>query len=102
LLVGIVMDLTPTILVLGPVMMPLVLQAGIDPTYFGVMFILVGSIGLITPPVCTVLNVVCGIARISLETATRGVLPFLGVYLALLALLVAVPELVTVPAKFFR
>jgi len=49
-----------------------------------------------------VLNVVCGIARISLETATRGVLPFLGVYLALLALLVAVPELVTVPAKFFR
>nr|MBP7579819.1 TRAP transporter large permease subunit [Vogesella sp.] len=102
LLVGIVMDLTPTILVLGPVMMPLVLQAGIDPTYFGVMFILVGSIGLITPPVCTVLNVVCGIARISLESATRGVLPFLGVYLALMALLVAVPELVTVPAKFFR
>ncbi|MNR21882.1 Sialic acid TRAP transporter permease protein SiaT [compost metagenome] len=102
LVVGIVMDLTPTILVLGPVMMPLVQQAGIDSTYFGVMFVLVGSIGLITPPVCTVLNVVCGVAKISLESATRGVWPFLLTYLLLLSLLVAVPEVVTVPAQFFR
>ncbi|MDC7690622.1 TRAP transporter large permease [Vogesella indigofera] len=102
LVVGIVMDLTPTILVLGPVMMPLVQQAGIDATYFGVMFVLVGSIGLITPPVCTVLNVVCGVARISMESATRGVWPFLLTYLLLLSLLVAVPEVVTVPAQFFR
>ena len=102
LVVGTVMDLTPTILVLGPVLMPLAQQAGIDTTYFGVMFVLVGSIGLIMPPVCTVLNVVCGVAKISLESATRGVWPFLATYIVLLALLIAVPELVTVPAKFFR
>ncbi|MNG33483.1 DctM-like transporter [compost metagenome] len=66
------------------------------------MFVLVGSIGLITPPVGTVLNVVCGVAKISLESATRGVWPFLLTYLLLLSLLVAVPEVVTVPAQFFR
>src|SRR5207253_4984954 len=70
LIIGNVMDLTPTILVMGPVLMPLITAAGIDPTYFGVMFILVGTLGLIHPPVCTVLNVVCGVARISLESAT--------------------------------
>jgi tripartite ATP-independent transporter DctP family solute receptor len=77
LAIGNVMDLTPTILVMGPVLMPIVLKAGIDPTYFGVMFILVGTLGLIHPPVCTVLNVVCGVAKISLESATRNVWPFL-------------------------
>lgn len=69
--------------------------------HFGVMFVLVGAIGLITPPVCTVLNVVCGVAKISMESATRGVWPFLLTYL-LLSLLVAVSEVVTVPAQFFR
>jgi hypothetical protein len=47
LAVGTVMDLTPTILVMGPVLMPIALKAGIDPTYFGVMFVLVGTLGLI-------------------------------------------------------
>ncbi|WP_174874090.1 TRAP transporter large permease subunit [Vogesella oryzae] len=102
LVIGTVMDLTPTILVLGPVLMPLAQQAGIDTTYFGVMFILVGSIGLILPPVCTVLNVVSGVARISLESASRGVWPFLLTYVGLLGLLVAVPEIVTLPAHLFR
>jgi tripartite ATP-independent transporter DctM subunit len=102
LAVGTVMDLTPTILVLGPVLMPLAVKAGIDPTYFGVMFVLVGTLGLIHPPVCTVLNVVCGVARISLESATRGIWPFLLTYAALVAVMVAVPEIVTVPARLLR
>ncbi|MGK7613428.1 SLC13 family permease, partial [Salmonella enterica] len=49
LIVGMVMDLTPTVLILTPVLMPLVKEAGIDPIYFGVMFIINCSIGLITP-----------------------------------------------------
>ncbi|WP_114858078.1 TRAP transporter large permease [Azospirillum brasilense] len=102
LAVGTVMDLTPTILVLGPVLTPLAAAAGIDPTYFGVMFVLTGTLGLIHPPVCTVLNVVCGVARISLESATRGIWPFLLTYLLLLSLLIAVPEIVTAPLTFFR
>ncbi|MGZ5182373.1 MAG: TRAP transporter large permease [Ramlibacter sp.] len=102
LAIGSVMDLTPTILVLGPVLMPLVLKAGIDPTYFGVMFILVGTLGLIHPPVCTVLNVVCGIARISLESATRGVWPFLLVEAILVFLFVAYPGFITIPMGWFH
>lgn len=102
LAVGTVMDLTPTILVLGPVLTPLAVAAGIDPTYFGVMFVLIGTLGLIHPPVCTVLNVVCGVARISLESATRGIWPFLLTYLVLTGLLIAVPEIITAPLHMFK
>jgi TRAP-type transport system large permease protein len=102
LAVGTVMDLTPTILVLGPVLTPLAVAAGIDPVYFGVMFVLIGTLGLIHPPVCTVLNVVCGVARISLESATRGIWPFLLTYLVLTGLLIAVPEIITVPLHMFK
>jgi TRAP-type transport system large permease protein len=102
LAVGTVMDLTPTILVLGPVLTPLAVSAGIDPVYFGVMFVLIGTLGLIHPPVCTVLNVVCGVARISLESATRGIWPFLLTYMVLTGLLIAVPEIITVPLHMFK
>ncbi|PTQ67499.1 TRAP transporter large permease subunit [Pseudomonas sp. GV071] len=100
-LVGTVMDMTPSILILTPVLMPVVIQAGIDPVYFGVLFLVNTSIGLITPPVGTVLNVVCGVAKLSLEEITRGVWPFMLAQLIVLALLVLFPQLVLVPLKFF-
>jgi tripartite ATP-independent transporter DctM subunit len=99
--VGTALDFTPTVLILTPVLMPLVLKAGIDPVYFGVLFIMNNAIGLITPPVGTVLNVVCGVARINMDDAFKGVLPFLLAQLAVLFLLVFVPEIVTVPLKWW-
>ena len=102
LAIGTVMDLTPTILVMGPVLMPLAVKAGIDQTYFGVMFVLVGTLGLIHPPVCTVLNVVCGVAKISLESATKGIWPFLLTYILLISLFIVFPGIVTVPMHWFR
>ncbi|QPB22332.1 TRAP transporter large permease subunit [Rhizobium sp. 007] len=101
-LVGTAMDLTPTILILGPVMAPLVVRAGIDPVYFGVMFVLVGAVGLLTPPVGTVLNVVCGVARIRMEGIIRGVWPYIIAYTALLGLFVIFPELITIPAGWIN
>lgn len=101
-LVGTALDLTPTILILTPVMMPLVKQAGIDPYYFGVMFMMNNAIGLITPPVGTVLNVVSGVARVELDHVIKGMVPFLLAYTALLFLFVFVPELITVPASWLR
>lgn len=101
-LVGTVMDLTPTILILGPVLMPVVIKAGIDPVYFGVMFVMVGSVGLLTPPVGTVLNVVCGVARINMETICKGVWRYVVAYTVLLVLLVIFPELITVPARWMH
>jgi TRAP-type transport system large permease protein len=100
-IVGTAMDLTPTILILAPVLMPLVTKAGIDPIYFGVMFVLVGAVGLLTPPVGTVLNVVSGVARIRMEGIIRGVWPYVVVYTLLIGLFVVFPELITVPAGWF-
>ncbi|WP_324764427.1 TRAP transporter large permease subunit (plasmid) [Sinorhizobium meliloti] len=100
-IVGTAMDMTPTILIMTPVLMPVIKQAGIDPVYFGVLFIINNSIGLITPPVGTVLNVICGVSRLSMENLIKGVMPFLFAELIVLFLLVLFPELVTVPASWF-
>jgi tripartite ATP-independent transporter DctM subunit len=101
MLVGTAMDMTPTILILTPVLMPVVKQAGIDPVYFGVLFIINNSIGLITPPVGTVLNTVAGVGRMKMDDVTRGVLPFMWAEFACMFLMVLFPQLVTVPAKWF-
>ncbi|RTD84267.1 TRAP transporter large permease subunit [Variovorax atrisoli] len=99
--VGTAMDMTPTILILTPVLMPVVKAAGIDPVYFGVMFIINNSIGLITPPVGVVLNVVAGVGRMRMDDVTRGVLPFMAAEFAVMFLMVLFPPLVTVPARWF-
>jgi len=99
--VGTAMDMTPTILILTPVLMPVIKEAGIDPVYFGVLFIMNNAIGLITPPVGTVLNVVAGVSKISMEDVIKGVWPFMLAQLLVLLLLVLFPSLVTVPAAFF-
>ncbi|MCR5867903.1 MULTISPECIES: TRAP transporter large permease subunit [Aquincola] len=101
LFVGTAMDMTPTILILTPVLMPVVAAAGIDPVYFGVLFMINNSIGLITPPVGAVLNTVAGVGRMSMDAVTRGVVPFLIAQFGLLLLLVLFPKLVTVPARWF-
>ena len=72
-IVGTALDMTPTILILTPILMPVIKQAGIDPVYFGVLFIVNNSIGLITPPVGVVLNVVAGVARIPMADLIRAV-----------------------------
>ncbi|RCW87918.1 TRAP transporter large permease [Phyllobacterium bourgognense] len=99
-LVGTAMDMTPTILIMTPVLMPIIKQAGIDPVYFGVLFIINNSIGLITPPVGTVLNVICGISKLSMEELMKGVMPFLIAELIVLLLLVLFPQLVMVPVSW--
>ena len=100
-IVGTALDMTPTILILTPILMPVIREAGIDPVYFGVLFIINNSIGLITPPVGVVLNVVCGVSNISMEDIIRGVWPFLLAQLGVLLMLVLFPWLVTGPAKWF-
>jgi len=99
LAIGMVMDLSPTVLILVPLLMPVVKAAGIDPVYFGLMFIMNTCIGLITPPVGTVLNVVCGVGKIRVEKAVVGILPFVGVYSLLLVLFIIFPELIIYPMR---
>ncbi len=100
MVVGTAMDMTPTILILTPVLMPIVKAAGIDPVYFGVMFIINNSIGLVTPPVGTVLNVVAGVGRMRMDEVTLGVLPFMAVQFLVMFLMVLFPQIVMVPARW--
>ena len=100
LVVGTALDFAPTVLILTPVLMPLVRQAGIDPVYFGVLFIINNAIGLLTPPVGTVLNVVCGVGRIPMHYVIKGVMPFLVSQVVVMGLLVVFPGLVMVPLRW--
>jgi len=99
---GMVPDFIPIVLIFTPVFMPIVVAADIDPVYFGVIFIMNCSIGMITPPVGVVLNVVSSIGKVTMDQAVRGILPFLLALAALLVLLILFPALVTVPAQWWR
>ena len=102
IMIGMVLDLTPTILIFAPVMLPIAVKAGVDPVYFGLMFVLNGSIGLITPPVGTVLNVIAGVGKMPIHQVIRGVSPFLITYLFILVLFVVFPQIVTAPVAWMR
>ncbi len=101
MVVGTALDMTPTILLLTPVLMPVVKAAGIDPVYFGVLFIINNAIGLITPPVGTVLNAVAGVGKVSMDDVTKGVVPFMIAQFAIMFLMVLFPQLVMIPARWF-
>jgi TRAP-type transport system large permease protein len=101
MLVGTAMDMTPTILILTPVFMPIIRAAGIDPVYFGVLFMINNSIGLITPPVGTILSTVAGVGKISMDEVTKGVWPFMLAQFTVMFLMVLFPQLVMVPARWF-
>jgi tripartite ATP-independent transporter DctM subunit len=101
-IIGTALDFVPTILILTPVLVPVIKMAGIDPVYFGVLFVMNNAIGLITPPVGTVLNVAAGVARVPLGNVIRGVWPFLAAEVAVLFLLVLFPDLVMVPLRWLR
>ncbi|GHC71437.1 dehydroascorbate transporter [Pseudorhodoferax aquiterrae] len=99
-IVGTALDFAPTLMILTPVLMPVIKEAGIDPVYFGVLFIMNNAIGLITPPVGIVLNVMCGVAKISMGELMKGLWPFLWAELIVLFLLVLFPDLVLVPLRW--
>ncbi len=100
MVVGTAMDMTPTILILTPVFMPIIKAAGIDPVYFGVLFIINNAIGLITPPVGTVLNTVAGVGKVSMDEVTKGVMPFMLAQFSLMFLMVLFPQIVIWPARW--
>jgi tripartite ATP-independent transporter DctM subunit len=101
-LAGMVLDFIPIVLIFTPVFLPIAVQAGVDPVYLGVVFVMNCSIGMITPPVGVVLNVVSSVGKIDFAQAARGVLPFLVAELLVLAAIILFPSLVHVPAGWWR
>jgi tripartite ATP-independent transporter DctM subunit len=95
LLVGFVMDLTPAILILSPVLLPVMTSYGIDPVFWGVITCINLGIGLITPPVGTVLFVASGVANVKMQELVRSIIPFFIGMCLLLVLLISFPALIT-------
>jgi len=100
LLLGTALETGPILLILTPLLMPLVARAGIDPVYFGIVYVLSGVIGMITPPVGSVLAVVASVGKIEFATVSRGATPFMLSQVLLLGLMVVFPQLITVPASW--
>src|SRR5690606_5200832 len=92
--VGVVMDLTPAMLILAPIMTPVVAAVGVDPVYFGVLMSFVLGIGLVTPPVGTVLYVGCGVGGVRMEGLVRALIPFYVTLFAVVAVLILFPQAV--------
>jgi tripartite ATP-independent transporter DctM subunit len=95
LAVGLFMEAIAAMLILIPIFVPVAMAAGIDPTQFGIVFVLNLMIGTITPPVGIVLFVTAKIAEVPFERLVRATLPFLVPLFAVLALVSLVPELTT-------
>jgi len=95
LLVGTFMDPTPAILIFVPIFLPIVTTFGIDPIHFGAMVVMNLSLGVITPPIGNVLFVGSRIARLRIEPVISKLWPFLFAILAMLLLVVFVPQIST-------
>ncbi|MBB3329363.1 tripartite ATP-independent transporter DctM subunit [Halomonas campaniensis] len=95
LLVGFVMDLTPAMVIMAPMLTPIVTSVGVDPVYFGVLMAFILGIGLLTPPVGTCLYVGCGVGKVSMEALVRAMLPYYATLLVVLVILIAFPGIVT-------
>ncbi|WP_019813192.1 TRAP transporter large permease [Saccharomonospora saliphila] len=93
LVLGAVMDMAPLILITTPILLPVVTSVGMEPMQFGVMLMLNLAIGLITPPVGSVLFVGSAVGGIRIEQAARGVLPFYLPMVGALLLVTFVPAL---------
>ncbi len=101
LFVGTFMDITPAVLIFTPIFLPVVTALGVDPIHFGIILILNLSIGLVTPPVGTVLFVGASIAEIKIENLFKSMLPY---YLAMIIVLLIITfseKLVLFIPKFF-
>ena len=94
IVLGMLMDMGILILLLTPILLPVAVQIGIDPVHFGIIMMLNLGIGLCTPPVGTSLFVGCAVAGLKIEHSVRMLLPFYGVMVLILILIIAIPDIV--------
>ncbi|NDY90274.1 TRAP transporter large permease [Ideonella livida] len=93
LLLGCLMDMSPLILILTPILLPVVKMLGVDPVHFGMIMMVNLGIGLITPPVGTVLFVGSAVAKLSLGVVTRAMMPFFVALFIVLLMVTYIPWL---------
>ena len=102
ILMGTCVDVTPTILIMTPIMLPLLRAAHIDLIYFGVVFTLANVLGLTSPPVGPVLNVACATGNVKMDKLIPKVIPYYILQILLVFALIFFPALITVPLKWLN
>lgn len=103
LLLGMIMDMAPLILIATPILLPVAMEVGMDPVHFGVLLILCLAIGLITPPVGTVLFVGSAIGRLPIEKTSKGLIPFYAAMIVAVLIVAYVPSVsLYLPSVFFK
>jgi tripartite ATP-independent transporter DctM subunit len=90
---GCLMDMSPLILICTPILLPVVTSLGIDPVHFGMIMMINLGIGLITPPVGTVLFVGSAVAKLPLGVVSRTMLPFFAALVIVLMMVTYIPGL---------
>ena len=93
LILGCLMDMAPLILICTPILLPVVVNFGVDPVHFGMIMLLNLGIGLLTPPVGSTLFVGCAIGNVRMEDVMRGIWPFYGAMFAVLMLVTYLPAI---------
>ncbi len=93
LVLGTLMDMAALILILTPILLPVVIAVGVDPVHFGMIMIVNLGIGLITPPVGTVLFVGSVVGKLPIEKVITALFPFFGLLIIVLGLITYVPAL---------
>ena len=93
LFIGTLMDMAPIILILTPVLLPVTTHLGIDPVHFGMIMMVNLGIGLITPPVGSVLFVASAVSKQKIEAVVRSMLPFYAMLLIVLAMVTYIPAI---------
>ncbi|MFP5595593.1 TRAP transporter large permease [Kluyvera sp. 142486] len=101
LLIGTLMDMAPLILILTPVLLPVTNALGIDPVHFGMIMLVNLGIGLITPPVGSVLFVASAVSKQKIEQVVKAMLPFYAVLFLILLLVTYIPEISLFLPKLF-
>jgi tripartite ATP-independent transporter DctM subunit len=93
LFLGTLMDMSPLILILTPILLPVVKLMGVDPVHFGMIMMVNLGLGLITPPVGGVLFVGAAVAKLPMEQVVKALLPFFGALLLVLIAVTYIPAL---------
>lgn len=93
-IVGMFMEATANVLLLTPIFLPIIVQYGIDPVHFGVMYMILITMGGMTPPIGVTMYTTCSILDCSVEKYTKESIPFVGAIVVLLIVLAIFPQLV--------
>jgi tripartite ATP-independent transporter DctM subunit len=93
LVLGCLVDMAPAILICTPILLPVMLNFGVNPVHFGIIMMLNLGIGLCHPPVGSILFVGCAVGKVRIEQVMRKIWPFYAVMLVVLMLVTYIPAI---------